>query len=256
MITVNTTAGYTTTQRTMAREGLDVHDAGCCTPGARCWMAQGLERIVNSTHSTVVMVPVADSPLSRGNGAGRGRSADVATDSQLRYIRSMLTELADTPDDFPGNIARDMVAAQLGTGNPMTKRTASDVIGKLKSSVDILRVWKTEKRRTERAASPVVPNVPVKPVTEGMYELDGSVYRVKMSGAGRLYAMLLMITDGEGSFEYAQGVIRRIRPEHRMSLERASELSVRYHFCVRCAKELTKKSSVAQGMGDTCASKM
>lgn len=256
MIIVNTAAGYTTTQRTMAREALEIHDAGCCTPGNRCWMGEGLERIVSSTRSTVVMVPMTDAPLSRGNGngTGRGRVADTATDKQMSYIGSMLAELESAPADFPGIASHNMLRAALVAGESFTKRQASVLIEKLKGDTAIVRAQRASAPKP--VVRPVTPNVPVKPVTEGMYELDGSVYRVKMSGAGRLYAMLLVITDGEGSFEYAQGVIRRIRPEHRMSLERASELSVRYHFCVRCAKELTKKSSVAQGMGDTCASKM
>ena len=66
----------------------------------------------------------------------------------------------------------------------------------------------------------------------------------------------MVIVDGVGSFEYAPGIVNTLLPEHRMTLERASQLSVQYHFCVRCTKELTKKSSIAQGMGDWCAGRI
>lgn len=256
MITVNTAAGYTTTQRTMAREGLEIHDAGCCTPGNRCWMGEGLERIVSSTRSTVVMVPVTDAPLSRGNGnsTGRGRVADTATDKQMSYIGSMLAELESAPADFPGIASHNMLRAALVAGESFTKRQASVLIEKLKGDTAIVRAQRASAPKP--VVRPVAPNVPVKPVTEGMYELDGSVYRVKMGRSGYLYAMILVIENGEGRLEMSRGTIRRIRPEHRMSLERASELSVRYHFCVRCTQELTRESSIAAGMGPDCAAAM
>lgn len=256
-----TAKGYSTFQRTVAREGLEVHDAGCCTPGARCWLAEGLERIANSEKSTVIMDAEPDRIISGKTGTNTGYRAshNLATDKQISFLRSLVTQLEDAPADYPGNTTRDLVAKVLDSGETVSKRQASELIEKLKGHVETLRKIKAEEirfnRASQRTAAPA-DRPSVAPVTEGMYELDGIVYRAKMSGAGRLYAMRLVITDGEGSFEYAPGIINRIRPEHRMTLARASELSVRYHFCVRCARELTKKSSVAQGMGDVCASKI
>lgn len=257
MNTTATAKGYSNFQRTIAREGLAEHDNGCCTPGARCWMAEGLERIANSEKSTVVMDAAPERPMPRGNGnSTSGRPvASAATDRQVAFLRSLVTQLEGAPADYPGNTTRDLVAKVLESGETLNKRQASELIENLKGHVDTLRKIRAEEIRINRAAQHTAAPA-ARPVTEGMYELDGIVYRAKMSGAGRLYAMRLVITDGEGSFEYAPGIINRLRAEHRMTLARASELSVRYHFCVRCAKELTKKSSIAQGMGDVCASKI
>lgn len=261
MTATATAQGYSTFQRTVAAEGLAEHDKGCCTPGARCWMAEGLEKIVNSTKSAVHVDAVAERPMPRGNGnATRAATVirDLATDRQMAYINSMMEQLADAPDSIPGITVRDVMRTAIDGGTVITKRAASDVINKMKPVVDAYRGWKAQQTKAQRAAAPapVTPRTPAESVTEGMYETGGVVYRVKLSGAGRLYAMRLVVADGEGSFEYAQGMINRLHPEDRMSLARASELSVRYHFCVRCARELTKESSIAAGMGDVCASKM
>jgi len=82
-----------------------------------------------------------------------------------------------------------------------------------------------------------------------LYEVDGEIYRTVMSGAGNLYAKI-WTTDG---WEYAAGAIRNIRPEHRMTVERAEELSVRFGRCIRCGRVLTAEASVARGIGPVCA---
>lgn len=85
-------------------------------------------------------------------------------------------------------------------------------------------------------------------VEDRLYEVDGEIYRTVMSGQGNLYAKIW--TD-EG-WEYAAGAIRHIRPEHRMTVERAKELSIRFGRCVRCRRVLTAEESVERGIGPVC----
>lgn len=250
------TTGYTSFQRTIAREALEEHDGGCCTAGARCEIGTGLERIAASTKLTQDVHPDADRTPPRGNGNGRpSRMPDPnrASDAQMSYITSLLARLEGQPEGSQACTWHRMVSADLAQrteqNRHMSKRIASDVIGKLKPLAEALpRPANNHVRRPVTSTHPQV--------TEGMYEMDASVYRVRTSRAGRLYALLLVVKDGSGSFDYAPGVIDRLRPEHRMTVERAAQLSVEYHFCVRCAKELTKDSSIAQGMGDWCASRV
>lgn len=89
-------------------------------------------------------------------------------------------------------------------------------------------------------------------VADRLYEVDGEVYRTVLSGAGKLYAKIFT-TDG---WEYAAGAIRKIRPEHRMTVERAVELSARFARCIRCGAELTNAVSVERGIGPVCITKI
>lgn len=256
---MQTIAGYTAFQRQAAREGLAEHE-GCCTPGARCWMAAGLENIISSTRLAQDVHPDADRPLPRGNGTtttARGSAERLATDAQMKFVNFLLSQL-DNPADGRVNVVykttMEIIDADTRTHGGLLFTRVSSILTALKQATAEQRAAMA--RTAPTAVRTVSAKAPRAEMSEGMYELDGKIYRVKLSNAGRLYAMLLVITDGVGGFEWAEGMMRTLRPEHRMTLDRASELSVRYHFCVRCAKELTKKSSIAQGMGDTCASKM
>lgn len=250
------TEGYTAFQRSIARDALAEHDAGCCTADARCEMAAGLERIASSTKLAQDVRPDVDRTPPRGNGNRRPShrpDPNRASDAQMSYITSLLARLEGQPEGSQAFTWHRMVSADLAQraeqNRHMSKRIASDVIGKLKPLAEAL-----PNPANNRVRRPVTSTHP--DVSEGMYEMDGHVYRVRPSRDGHLYALLLVVKDGTGSFDYAPGIIGRLRPEHRMTVERASQLSVEYHFCVRCAKELTKDSSIAQGMGDWCASRV
>jgi len=98
----------------------------------------------------------------------------------------------------------------------------------------------------------------------GLYELpDGAVYLVRLNEAGtHVYAQRLVVAasnrimaDGSTKaidYEYERGSITRIRPEHRMSKERADELSIVFGRCVICGKKLKVKESVEAGIGPKC----
>ena len=90
-------------------------------------------------------------------------------------------------------------------------------------------------------------------VTEGMYRMDGKVYRVQVGvhGSGRLYAKVL---QGK-TFEYERGAIFRLRPEHRMTLDDAAAFGRLYGQCCVCGRTLTDEVSIANGIGPVCAGK-
>lgn len=98
-------------------------------------------------------------------------------------------------------------------------------------------------------------------VTEGFYETpDGVIYKVvrAVHGSGHLYAKRLYHVvddngDTRGQFNIERGAIRRLRPEWKLSRERAVELGKLYGFCIRCGAILTDETSIAQGMGPICA---
>ena len=86
----------------------------------------------------------------------------------------------------------------------------------------------------------------------GMYRMpDGEIYRVHASReTGNLYAKHL--DPIEMKFEYEQGAIKRLRPEHRMTLAEAKHFGMETGFCCVCGKFLTDARSVANGIGPIC----
>jgi len=101
-------------------------------------------------------------------------------------------------------------------------------------------------------------------LTPGVYELNGQVYVVKPNRAKtRLYAKKLVelntarrVNGADDvvafDYEYAPGAIYDIRPEHRMTKERAVELGIRYGRCMNCNRPLKAAKSVLAGYGPVC----
>jgi hypothetical protein len=89
------------------------------------------------------------------------------------------------------------------------------------------------------------------PATEGMYRLDGHIYRVQFSEAGHLYARRLNLVSHK--FEMARGVVAKLDQSHRLTLAEAKEFGRLTGVCVRCGRDLFVPESVAAGIGPKCA---
>jgi hypothetical protein len=93
-------------------------------------------------------------------------------------------------------------------------------------------------------------------ITDGIYERpDGVIVKVQIAkqGSGNLYGKRLNIETGK--FEYAQGIMRTLKAEYRMSLEKAQEYGRLYGICIVCGRDLTDEESIARGIGPICADK-
>lgn len=64
-----------------------------------------------------------------------------------------------------------------------------------------------------------------------------------------------IIQPAKIGFEYVRGGIRTLHPSWRLTEEQAKEFGDLYGSCIKCGSELTKETSIARGMGDTCAGK-
>src|SRR5690554_3742006 len=98
-------------------------------------------------------------------------------------------------------------------------------------------------------------------IEDGMYVLDGTIYKVQhaVHGSGNQYAKRLVPPAQEGgraTFEYAPGVVRKLRPEHRMTMEQAKEFGALYGTCCQCGRDLTNEDSTEAGIGPICGSKV
>jgi hypothetical protein len=181
---------------------------------------------------------------------------NAATHKQIMYIVSLATKrgydvramVAETDE------SGEIVLNESGECMPkITKKAASASIEKLRDPRSVIDAPKIEK--------PAATKVELE---DGMYRvaLDDShemkIYKVQhaVHGSGRQYAkVLVQYDDGSWGFEIARGVIFKLRPEHKMSLEDAKKFGALYGTCCVCGRTLTNEESIEAGIGPICASK-
>jgi hypothetical protein len=158
-----------------------------------------------------------------------------ATEPQRNYVKK-LRDGRELPADVVAFYTDDFIDEK------MTKVQAS-------KAIDAMRGFAFKPNtKAEVVAEAKVTN----PVTEeGIYERKGHVYDVVQSKAGHWYAKEL--TD-EGFVYVGAAPVKALTANDKMTKARATELSLARARCIRCGKQLSKQSSVDQGMGDICAS--
>jgi hypothetical protein len=178
---------------------------------------------------------------------------------QIDWLLKLAGERVDVNLGSNGEERVENIAAWLESA---TKQETSRAISwLLKQPVDTRVVQVPAQRAavtTSQAPREVDPDV-----TPGVYEVDGRIYVVKPNKTKtRLYAMRLVETQSERftesgdllkiGFKYEAGAIFDVKPAHRMELERAQALTIRYGHCIVCGRELRAGKSVKQGMGPVC----
>lgn len=164
-----------------------------------------------------------------------------ATEKQINFLIKLMNER-----DLPWT--QDQL-------DKLTKKDASSLID------TILSAPKAPKKVP--AGKPAAPKAPE--ITDGMYlnPETGEIFKVQYAvhGSGKLYAKKLVVWEDEGnlpasvSFEYAPGMVYKLRPEWRMTLDQAKEFGALYGTCCVCARTLTKEESIEAGIGPICAGK-
>lgn len=176
-------------------------------------------RVASTTITAMKAAPLADAPTGR-----------PASEKQLGFLRSLITQKGYPVDE-------DKVA-KLGA------RDASELIDILQKLPD---------------ADQLAPAAEGEALADGMYLMDGEVYKVQhaVHGSGRQYAKKLAgnATDGF-AFAFAPGAVRKLTADHRMTLEDAAEFGKIYGTCCRCAAPLTDERSIERGYGPICAGKI
>lgn len=156
-----------------------------------------------------------------------------ATERQISYIRDLMVK-AQVPVDE-------------GFLSHLTKQTASSTISALHTKLNEMRQQQPEQGELE----------------PGVYENEDGVFVVKWNREHtRQYAKRLVEIGGsrlnaegdhvEIEFDYAAGAIYRIKPEHRMPLDKAKMLTLLYGKCINCGRRLKAAKSVEQGIGPVC----
>jgi hypothetical protein len=169
------------------------------------------------------------------NGKKGGRiSAETMTNFGLRFVTDGESLAPGKPRDYTDPKAREGYVKVPG-----------------------LDVWVPESGQTD------VGRFDPEMLEDGFYVLNGVVYKVIVAvhASGRKYAKVL---DVDGSWDRAPGAIRRLRPEHKMTLVQALEVAKRYATdmsselygrCFVCGRTLTDEDSIAANIGPVCAGK-
>lgn len=113
-----------------------------------------------------------------------------------------------------------------------------------------------------------VPYVPFVAVPVGIYETpNGEIFKVKKGRSGSNYAMIMLAINStrltksgdviHAEFKYRNWAndIRKLKPEFKVSLARAEELSLRFNHCIACGHSLKVAKSVILGVGPVCRKK-
>lgn len=176
-----------------------------------------------------------------------------ATAKQVYFYLKLAGERGFDADDRLADGLIEKIVAKL-IEQPPTRRDISRWIDELlRSPKRVITPTVSTQRSTEVDAE----------LTPGVYEVDNVVYVVKFNQSKtRLYAKRLVeinadrLTESDDvvqiDFEYDRGAIWTVKPEHRMPLERAEKLAVRYGRCLNCGRHLKAAKSVRQGIGPVC----
>lgn len=238
----------TASQLEMIRDALAVHEDGCCTKNLPRTLRTGLESQIKDA-GLKADVRSTEAPQRMRDGSGpRIAAKNGPTDAQIKFAESLLNQFAsvwDELDKLDGGIntatlIRDEYAAKIpGIAD---RREFSKTLDTLKRRLDQSREELTKRRKS----------APSTEIEDGMYVLDGVVYRVVTSrSSGKPYASKLEGT----SFNYAPGAVRKLLPEHRMTLEDAQKYGKLYGVCAVCGCTLTNPKSIERGIGPICAEK-
>lgn len=175
------------------------------------------------------------------------------TQKQIDFVLKLAGERRDDRIGSDGEERMENVAARIENG--ATKRDVSAWISHLlRMPVDTREVQVPQQREAKKVHPDLKP---------GVYDVDGQVYVVKPNRAKTsMYAQRLVEIASERlnvnddlvhiKFVHAPGAIFDIKPEHKMPLERAEALTIRYGRCIVCGRRLKAGKSVKQGIGPVC----
>lgn len=184
----------------------------------------------------------------------------LATPAQINLIHKLVAERANLYAALGEVTASDAISGWdvVAAIDGMTKAQASKSISAM---LDTNKSMKLQVQATRPAQAAVTALEP------GMYRVDGNIYKVQKARNGaHMYAKLLTLIDTgstkddgsivyRGSFEFAPGMMRVLRAEHRMTLAQAQEFGSNYSTCCNCGRTLSAAQSVAEGIGPICSSR-
>lgn len=98
---------------------------------------------------------------------------------------------------------------------------------------------------------------------DGIYRHNGEVYKVQtaVNASGLRYAKHLKVTkisedEYSGEWERSPGMVFKLLPEEKLSIEEAAAFGKLYGICCICGTVLSNEKSIERGIGPVCLQKM
>jgi len=176
---------------------------------------------VNRKHASAIIERLLASPLNMTN-----RVVLPASEAQVAFIQSLIQQKQDgqafVDEYLEGNFITDLA--------DLDRTTATEIIESLKAQPEMAR----------------------EPLAVGAYSLEGEFYAVRIGKeSGNAYSLLW---NGE-DWVYARGIINKLTPANRLSLDDARAFGVSFGQCIHCGRALKDAKSIQYGMGSTCRKK-
>lgn len=199
------------------------------------------------------MVNPNSKSVARSKGATPNQRAALLR--QAAFIDSLFSQLFEIQGKEVTEDEKDY-AVKSYTPEAFDKMTRADIDKQFKGNSSLIDRLKEEIRKAKQDAPKAA--LPSASLTVGLGDIckyEGELYKIKVSQAGRPYA-LKWDTDTESwDYDSARGVIRKLTPEHLATAEDAAQFGHLYHRCVFCSRPLAKDESEAVGYGPDCAEK-
>jgi hypothetical protein len=171
------------------------------------------------------------------------RDENLGIDSSKKITKGRVTERGTYK--FGDTLARVQISQSSGKPYALVLKD-----GNWEYTPGAVKLLKAEDRVQENKAQASAPKM-----AEGFYAYGAGVAEVvKTKDGQRMYAKVLDVLTGR--WAYAPGVLPKLKPEDRLTLEQAAALGKKWHRCMICGRELTNEDSIDRGIGPICSSKL
>jgi hypothetical protein len=188
-------------------------------------------------------------------------TAPLATAPQVNLLVKLGNEYADLA--IAAATAKGEDAQALIDARPaLVERTQFEKLAKREASRVIDQMIALVAQARRNAPRPAPKATPAAEIEDGVYIFNGEIIKVvhAVHGSGKQYARALDLDDrtpgGKARFSgYRPGLIKKLRPEHKMTREQAAHYGALYGVCCNCGATLTADESIERAMGPICAGK-
>lgn len=265
-------------------------ESPCCTADEPCQTRQVVTKLNTQYREQlarlagkgqVVAVASEDERPAQAGGVKATRTvADPASDKQVGFIKSLAAradlgaltatnrrnvEKVQADEVISKRVASGLITALKAVAVPAASDAQIRFITTLAAEkgvevvTDGMSVKEASQKITELKSLPAAaPKTAPVELEDGMYKVGDTIYKIQhaVHGSGRQYAKQLVEDNGVWSFEFAAGAIKKIRPEHRLTMEQAAEFGALYGTCCVCGRTLTDEKSIERGIGPVCAGRL
>lgn len=220
---------------------------------------------------------------SRGGNQYGEYKVRYASEKQVMFIQTLLSQKAHNEGEInfstlnvqgATDLIKKLLTLPLREGYVIApsekqinfvKKLSQDKQGGIELLTNVLREQKV--KAVEELSKQVVSGLintllakedtPVTITEVGAYLYEGEIYSIRLGVESRKW-QVWSYSDEQKKYvrdESLLPLLKKIQPEHRLTLEQAINRSVQTGACCHCGRTLTLLKSVASGMGAVCAKK-